>query len=247
MTSGFRFLLTKEDAGAFHQLAWCPNKDVIGMLAANRQAWLQRAGSGDTWQQLSSLSASLPQPGKGATAAAAAIESLCWRPDGTAVACGLEDGSLAILEPEQGSCLFHCTISGARLVSLLWVVENYGPKPQPSALQLSHYLQVLAALPPLKAFTKSEYESDDSAEPLPLLRSFSSLDLLVARGSAGDVWLRAGGIFDLGYISVINSRSTENLSVVSSDQSVDQSVDQSIDQSVEMNQSVDMNQSDRKS
>ncbi|KNA13369.1 hypothetical protein SOVF_117580 isoform C, partial [Spinacia oleracea] len=63
---------------------WNPEKDLLAMVTEDSKIILHRFN----WQRLWTIS-----PGK-------CITSLCWRPDGKAVAVGLEDGTISLHDVE---------------------------------------------------------------------------------------------------------------------------------------------------
>ncbi|KAK2977122.1 hypothetical protein RJ640_017646 [Escallonia rubra] len=83
---------------------WNPEKDLLAMVTEDSKILLHRFN----WQRLWTVS-----PGR-------CITSLCWRPDGKAIAVGLEDGTTSLHNVENGK-LFRSTKShAAAVVCLSW-------------------------------------------------------------------------------------------------------------------------------
>ncbi|KAH6825124.1 Transducin/WD40 repeat-like superfamily protein, partial [Perilla frutescens var. hirtella] len=66
---------------------WNPEKDLLAMVTEDSKLLLHRFN----WQRLWTTS-----PGK-------CITSICWRPDGKAIAVGLEDGTISLHDVEDGN------------------------------------------------------------------------------------------------------------------------------------------------
>ncbi|KAG5516788.1 hypothetical protein RHGRI_037512 [Rhododendron griersonianum] len=89
---------------------WNPEKDLLAMVTEDSKIVLHRFN----WQRLWIVS-----PGK-------CITSLCWRPDGKAIAVGLEDGTISLHDVENGKLLRSIKSHTVAVVCLNW--EEDGTK-----------------------------------------------------------------------------------------------------------------------
>ncbi|PRW05834.1 anaphase-promoting complex subunit 4 [Chlorella sorokiniana] len=104
------------DAAAFTQLvdrglacegslaAWCPTMDLLALATADGQLHLHRLN----WQRLWWTSPDAP------------ITALEWRPDGKQLAVGLEDGSVLLLNTEDGEVAQRARLLPDALVAISW-------------------------------------------------------------------------------------------------------------------------------
>ncbi|XP_010914780.1 anaphase-promoting complex subunit 4 isoform X2 [Elaeis guineensis] len=83
---------------------WNPEKDLLAMVTEDSKVLLHRFN----WQRLWTFS-----PGK-------CITCLCWRPDGKAIALGLEDGSISLHDVENGKLLRSIKSHNVAVVCLNW-------------------------------------------------------------------------------------------------------------------------------
>ncbi|XP_071722083.1 anaphase-promoting complex subunit 4-like [Rutidosis leptorrhynchoides] len=83
---------------------WNPEKDLLAMVTEDSKILLHRFN----WQRLWTIS-----PGK-------CITSLCWRPDGKAIAAGLEDGTVSLHDVENGKLLRSLKSHTVAVVCLNW-------------------------------------------------------------------------------------------------------------------------------
>eukprot|EP01104_Vermistella_antarctica_P004133 TRINITY_DN14642_c0_g2_i1.p1 TRINITY_DN14642_c0_g2~~TRINITY_DN14642_c0_g2_i1.p1 ORF type:complete len:1193 (+),score=369.92 TRINITY_DN14642_c0_g2_i1:174-3752(+) len=96
----FSFLVDKtlpSSNHAIHLMSWCPTMDLfVQVVGPNCETVLiTRAGSGDTWTKLQTISSPNKQ----------AIVSLEWRPDGKILAFGHSDGLVSLCNIEGGHVL----------------------------------------------------------------------------------------------------------------------------------------------
>ncbi|KAF5728954.1 Transducin/WD40 repeat-like superfamily protein isoform 1 [Tripterygium wilfordii] len=83
---------------------WNPEKDLLAMVTEDSKILLHRFN----WQRLWTIS-----PGR-------SIKSLCWRPDGKAIAVGLEDGTVSLHDVENGKLLRSLKSHTVAVVCLNW-------------------------------------------------------------------------------------------------------------------------------
>ncbi|XP_058067939.1 anaphase-promoting complex subunit 4 isoform X2 [Magnolia sinica] len=87
---------------------WNPEKDLLAMVTEDSKILLHRFN----WQRLWTVS-----PGR-------CITSLCWRPDGKAIAVGLEDGTISLHDVENGKLLRSIKSHHMAVVCLSWVEDG---------------------------------------------------------------------------------------------------------------------------
>ncbi|WOG85226.1 hypothetical protein DCAR_0104414 [Daucus carota subsp. sativus] len=100
----FQLQFDKPIASQIKIAEWNPEKDLLAMVTEDSKILLHRFN----WQRLWTIS-----PGK-------CITSLCWRPDGKAVAVGLEDGTISLHDVENGKLLRSMKTHIAAVVCLNW-------------------------------------------------------------------------------------------------------------------------------
>ncbi|ONK69635.1 uncharacterized protein A4U43_C05F25140 [Asparagus officinalis] len=87
---------------------WNPEKDLLAMVTEESKVFLHRFN----WQRLWMIS-----PGK-------CVTSLCWRPDGKAIAIGLEDGLISLHDVENGKLLRSIKLHNVAVTCLNWVEDG---------------------------------------------------------------------------------------------------------------------------
>ncbi|KAL5054338.1 hypothetical protein RYX36_035020 [Vicia faba] len=88
---------------------WNPEKDLLAMVSDDSKILLHRFN----WQRLWTIT-----PGR-------CVTSLCWRPDGKAIAVGLDDGTLSLYDVENGKLLRSLKSHFAAIVCLNWEEDNH--------------------------------------------------------------------------------------------------------------------------
>ncbi|KAF4386907.1 hypothetical protein F8388_006862 [Cannabis sativa] len=96
---------------------WNPEKDLLAMVTEDSKLLLHRFN----WQRLWTISPgeylSLSFP---SWLGGRCITSLCWRPDGKAIAVGLEDGTVSLHDVENGKLLRSLKSHNVAVVCLNW-------------------------------------------------------------------------------------------------------------------------------
>ncbi|KAK9936262.1 hypothetical protein M0R45_013111 [Rubus argutus] len=103
-TGPFQLQFDKPVASQIKIAEWNPEKDLLAMVTEDSKILLHRFN----WQRLWTIS-----PGR-------SITSLCWRPDGKAIAVGLEDGTVSLHDVENGKLLRSLKSHTVAVVSLNW-------------------------------------------------------------------------------------------------------------------------------
>ncbi|KAI5656969.1 hypothetical protein M9H77_25762 [Catharanthus roseus] len=100
----FQLQFDKPIASQVKIAEWNPEKDLLAMVTDDSKLLLHRFN----WQRLWTIS-----PGK-------CITSLCWRPDGKALAVGLEDGTISLHDVENGKLLRSIKSHTVAVMCLNW-------------------------------------------------------------------------------------------------------------------------------
>ncbi|KAJ4825108.1 Anaphase-promoting complex subunit 4 [Turnera subulata] len=104
----FQLQFDKPLASQIKIAEWNPEKDLLAMVTQDSKILLHRFN----WQRLWTIS-----PGR-------SITSLCWRPDGKAIAVGLEDGTISLHDVENGKLLRSLKSHTVAVVCLHWEEEG---------------------------------------------------------------------------------------------------------------------------
>ncbi|XP_077238290.1 transducin/WD40 repeat-like superfamily protein isoform X2 [Tasmannia lanceolata] len=104
VTIPFQLQFDKPIASQIKIAEWNPEKDLLAMVTEDSKILLHRFN----WQRLWTVS-----PGR-------CITSLCWRPDGKAIAVGLEDGTISLHDVENGKLLRSIKSHSVAVVCLNW-------------------------------------------------------------------------------------------------------------------------------
>lgn len=106
----FQLQFDKPVASQIKIAEWNPEKDLLAMVTEDSKILLHRFN----WQRLWTIS-----PGR-------CITSLCWRPDGKAIAVGLQDGTISLHDVENGKLLRSMKSHTVAVVCLNWEDDGGG-------------------------------------------------------------------------------------------------------------------------
>ncbi|KAG6423682.1 hypothetical protein SASPL_114084 [Salvia splendens] len=190
----FQLQFDKPIASQIKIAEWNPEKDLLAMVTEDSKLLLHRFN----WQRLWTTS-----PGK-------CITSICWRPDGKAIAVGLEDGTMSLHDVENGKLLrsmkFHC----ASVVCLNWVedtkktmdVKN-GDSPYED--RTARFFPPAPRVPRTAGLVPGDSsgtdESDDSFREL-FDSSRQQFDILCSGDKDGNIYFNIFGIFPIGKVNL---------------------------------------------
>ncbi|KAL0321207.1 UNVERIFIED_CONTAM: Anaphase-promoting complex subunit [Sesamum radiatum] len=148
---------------------WNPEKDLLAMVTEDSKLLLHRFN----WQRLWTTS-----PGK-------CITSICWRPDGKAIAVGLDDGTISLHDVEDGSNN-NSTYEDR-------TARFFPPAPR------------VPRTPGLVPGDSSGFmdESDDSFREL-FDSSYKQFDVLCSGDRDGNICFNIFGIFPIGRVNIHN-------------------------------------------
>ncbi|KAL3519652.1 hypothetical protein ACH5RR_017801 [Cinchona calisaya] len=193
-TVPFQLQFDKPIASQIKIAEWNPEKDLLAMVTDESKLLLHRFN----WQRLWTIS-----PGK-------CITSLCWRPDGKAVAIGLEDGTVSLHDVENGKLLRSIRSHTVAIVCLNW--EEDGQTVADGSSTISTYEDRTSRFfpPPPRAprmpgvvpgdggFTD---DSEDSFQELSN-SSCRRFNILCSGDKDGNLCFSIFGIFPIGKINI---------------------------------------------
>ncbi|XP_057512090.1 anaphase-promoting complex subunit 4 isoform X2 [Actinidia eriantha] len=173
---------------------WNPEKDLLAMVTEDSKILLHRFN----WQRLWTVS-----PGK-------CITSLCWRPDGKAIAVGLEDGTISLHDVENGKLLRSIKSHTVAVVCLNW--EEDGTKNGDDCGNISTYEDRTSRFfPPaprvprmpgvVPGDTGFMDESEDSFRELSN-SSHQRFNILCSGDKGGSICFSIFGIFPVGKVNI---------------------------------------------
>ncbi|XAR53667.1 hypothetical protein NMG60_11022305 [Bertholletia excelsa] len=173
---------------------WNPEKDLLAMVTEDSKILLHRFN----WQRLWAIS-----PGK-------CITSLCWRPDGKAIAVGLEDGTISLHDVENGKLLRSIKSHSVAVVCLNW--EEDGTKSGDECSNMpayedrtSRFFPPAPRVPRVPGVVPGETgfmdESEDSFRELSN-SSYQGFNILCSGDKEGSICFSVFGIFPIGKVNI---------------------------------------------
>lgn len=174
---------------------WNPEKDLLAMVTEDSKILLHRFN----WQRLWTIS-----PGK-------CVTSLCWRPDGKAIAVGLEDGSVSLHNVENGKLLRSMKSHSVAVVCLNWEEEDENQTDANNKHMLPYEDRTFRFFPPapraprvpgvVSGDTSFMDDNEDSFQEL-LSSSHQHFNILCSADRDGNVCFSIFGIFPIGKINI---------------------------------------------
>ncbi|KAL7149453.1 hypothetical protein ABFS83_05G041600 [Erythranthe nasuta] len=193
----FQLQFDKPIASQIKIAEWNPEKDLLAMATEDSKLLLHRFN----WQKLWTAS-----PGK-------CITSICWRPDGKAIAVGLEDGSISLHDVENGKLLRNMKFHSASVVCLNWEEDrkkimggnNGNPTYEDRTARFFPPAPRVPRTPGLVPGDSSGFmeESDDSFREL-FDSSQQQFDILCSGDKDGNICFNIFGIFPIGKVNIHN-------------------------------------------
>ncbi|XP_076956679.1 anaphase-promoting complex subunit 4-like [Bidens hawaiensis] len=190
----FQLQFDKPVASQIKLAEWNPEKDLLAMVTEDSKILLHRFN----WQRLWTFS-----PGR-------RITSLCWRPDGKAIAIGLQDGSISLHDVENGRLLRSMKSHNAAVVCLNW--ENEGGEETSDDNFVSKYEDRTSRFfppapraPRVPGLVPGETGFMDESESLSQELSNSShqrFNILCSADKDGIISFNIFGIFPIGIIDI---------------------------------------------
>ncbi|XP_020572737.1 anaphase-promoting complex subunit 4-like [Phalaenopsis equestris] len=173
---------------------WNPEKDLLAMVTEDNKILLHRFN----WQRLWALS-----PGKG-------ITSLCWRPDGKAIALGLDDGTILLHDVENGKLLRAVKTHSVAVICLNWE-EVVQTKDENNLYtyedRTMRFFPPTPRIPRMHGLSSGDCglvdDSEDSFQELSNC-SYQHFNVLCSGDKDGCICFSAFGIFQMGKINIRN-------------------------------------------
>ncbi|KAG9455951.1 hypothetical protein H6P81_000459 [Aristolochia fimbriata] len=194
MTIPFQLQFDKPIASQITIAEWNPEKDLLAMVTEDSKILLHRFN----WQRLWTVS-----PGR-------CITSLCWRPDGKAIAVGLEDGTISLHDVENGKLLRSIKSHSVAVVCLSWEEDGQPPEDDSENIlnyedRTSRFFPAAPRVPRMPGLSATDAEFTDDAEDSFTELSNSShqhLNILCSGDKDGSICFSIFGIFPIGKINV---------------------------------------------
>ncbi|XP_020676580.1 anaphase-promoting complex subunit 4 isoform X3 [Dendrobium catenatum] len=173
---------------------WNPEKDLLAMVTEDNKIILHRFN----WQRLWALF-----PGKG-------ITSLCWRPDGKAIALGLDDGTISLHDVENGKLLRAVKTHSVAVICLNW--EEVAQTKEENNLysyedRTMRFFPSSPRIPRMRGLGAGDSgladDSEDSFQELSNC-SYQHFNVLCSGDKDGYICFSAFGIFRMGKINIRN-------------------------------------------
>ncbi|XP_059659639.1 anaphase-promoting complex subunit 4 [Cornus florida] len=188
----FQLQFDKPLASQIKIAEWNPEKDLLAMVTEDSKILLHRFN----WQRLWTLS-----PGR-------CITSLCWRPDGKAIAVGLEDGTISLHDVENGKLLRSVKSHTTAVVCLNW--EEDGQQDASSNISIyedrtSRFFPPAPRVPRMPGLVPGDTgfmdDNDDSFRE-PSNSSHQRFNILSSGDKDGSICFSIFGIFPIGKINI---------------------------------------------
>lgn len=171
---------------------WNPEKDLLAMVTEDSKVLLHRFN----WQRLWTIS-----PGK-------CVTSLCWRPDGKALALGLEDGLISLLDVENGKLLRSIKLHNMAITCLNWEEDAELIKDESAFLayedRTMRFFPPSPRVPQMPGLVSGDNglmdDSEDSSQDLST--SHQRFNILCSGDKNGCICFSIFGIFPIGKINI---------------------------------------------
>ncbi|XP_021294134.1 anaphase-promoting complex subunit 4 isoform X2 [Herrania umbratica] len=190
----FQLQFDKPVASQIKIAEWNPEKDLLAMVTEDSKILLHRFN----WQRLWTIS-----PGR-------CITSLCWRPDGKAIAVGLEDGTISLHDVENGKLLRSLKSHTVAVVSLNWeedgqVIRDDSVNNSKYEDRTSCFFPPAPRVPRMPGLVPGDTgfmdDSEDSFQELSN-SSYQRFNILCSGDKDGSICFSIFGIFPIGKINI---------------------------------------------
>lgn len=190
----FQLQFDKPVASQVKIAEWNPEKDLLAMVTEDSKILLHRFN----WQRLWTIS-----PGRN-------ITSLCWRPDGKAIAVGLEDGTISLHDVENGKLLRSLKSHTVAVVCLNWEEEGQLIRDDPKNSssyedRTSRFFPPAPRVPRMPGVVSGDTgfmdDSEDSYRELSN-SSYQRFNILCSGDKDGSICFSIFGIFPIGKINI---------------------------------------------
>lgn len=197
----FTLHLDKALSSPIDKAAWNPEKDLLAMVTKDQQLIMHRFN----WQRLWAVT-----PEKRVT-------SICWRPDGKALAVGHEDGNISLHDVENGDVFRQTRAHESPVECLTWVEEGqlaqggvynlflyedrtprfFPPPPKPPAMPgTASAFDICGVVGPMD-------DHQSAAESKSVIKSFQQrINILCSGDRNGIICLSVFGVFPIGKVNL---------------------------------------------
>ncbi|KAK7400487.1 hypothetical protein VNO78_11695 [Psophocarpus tetragonolobus] len=192
----FQLQFDKPLASQIKIAEWNPEKDLLAMVTDDSKILLHRFN----WQRLWTIT-----PGRG-------ITSLCWRPDGKAIAVGLDDGTLSLHDVENGKLLRSLKSHCSAIICLNWeedsqlITDDYGHTSKYED-RTSRFFPPAPRVPRMPGLVSGDNgfmdDSEDSFQELSN-SSHQRFNILCSADKDGNICFSIFGIFPIGKVNIHN-------------------------------------------
>ncbi|CAN8325502.1 unnamed protein product [Cochlearia groenlandica] len=173
---------------------WNPEKDLLAMVTEDSKVLLHRFN----WQRLWTIS---PER---------TVTCLCWRPDGKAIAVGLEDGTIALHDVENGKLLRSLKPHAVAVVCLNWEEDEQSNTDEIRNASVyedrtSRFFPPAPRAPKIPGLVAGDSSfMDDGVDSLAELSntSFRKFNILCSGDLDGSICFNIFGIFQIGKINI---------------------------------------------
>ncbi|PNT39379.2 hypothetical protein POPTR_004G034900v4 [Populus trichocarpa] len=190
----FQLQFDKPVASQVKIAEWNPEKDLLAMVTEDSKILLHRFN----WQRLWTIS-----PGRN-------ITSLCWRPDGKAIAVGLEDGTIYLHDVENGKLLRSLKSHTVAVVCLNWeeegqLIRDDSKNSSSYEDRTSRFFPPAPRVPRMPGVVSGDTgfmdDSEDSYRELSN-SSYQRFNILCSGDKDGSICFSIFGIFPIGKINI---------------------------------------------
>ncbi|KAH8511959.1 hypothetical protein H0E87_009230 [Populus deltoides] len=190
----FQLQFDKPVASQVKIAEWNPEKDLLAMVTEDSKILLHRFN----WQRLWTIS-----PGRN-------ITSLCWRPDGKAIAVGLEDGTISLHDVENGKLLRSLKSHTVAVVCLNWeeegqLIRDDSKNSSSYEDRTSRFFPPAPRVPRMPGVVSGDTgfmdDSEDSYRELSN-SSYQRFNILCSGDKDGSICFSIFGIFPIGKINI---------------------------------------------
>ncbi|XP_061977081.1 anaphase-promoting complex subunit 4 [Populus nigra] len=190
----FQLQFDKPVASQVKIAEWNPEKDLLAMVTEDSKILLHRFN----WQRLWTIS-----PGRN-------ITSLCWRPDGKAIAVGLEDGTISLHDVENGKLLRSLKSHTVAVVCLNWeeegqLIRDDSKNSSSYEDRTSRFFPPAPRVPRMPGVVSGDTgfmdDSEDSYRELSN-SSYQRFNILCSGDKDGSIYFSIFGIFPIGKINI---------------------------------------------
>lgn len=190
----FQLQFDKPVASQVKIAEWNPEKDLLAMVTEDSKILLHRFN----WQRLWTVS-----PGRN-------ITSLCWRPDGKAIAVGLEDGTISLHDVENGKLLRSLKSHTVAVVCLNWeeegqLIRDDSKNSSSYEDRTSRFFPPAPRVPRMPGVVSGDTgfmdDTEDSYRELSN-SSYQRFNILCSGDKDGSIYFSIFGIFPIGKINI---------------------------------------------